>query len=400
VCRLAKAVLYICAAVVLVLLSRMLRPSLLIRFGNLRNHTIGTLSLQAEGYVADRELGLLPKSLDLFFHTEPRANRVLDRLIERQLHVMPLVRYAQAINAKLPGAKKHIVELGNAERDRLRDHHRAFTSTQQHFSLNAAEVAEARRELRAACDIPDDARFICFFSRTSSYLKHLHVGGEIRRAEEIPTSNIRDSSILDYLPAAEELARRGYWCFRMGAVVDEAIPLRHEQIIDYANRFRSELLDIYLVSHCDLILSDTTGLRDLAFMFRRPTATANCFNLLLLHSWAGVFMPKKYILERENRLFTLRELIMNGGGPAAPSQWPAYAAKLGLRIEDNSSDEVLEMTCEAIERLNGTWIETPEDLARQERVRSLYAGQSLELGGPMKAVLSSSFLRRHPDYLS
>ncbi|MBS4047986.1 MAG: TIGR04372 family glycosyltransferase [Alphaproteobacteria bacterium] len=388
------------AAAVMVLLSRLLRPFLLIRFGNLRNHTIGTLSLQAEGYVADRDLGLLPKSLDLFFHTDPRANRVLDRLLERQLHVTPLARYAQAINGRLPGSRDHIVELGNAERDRARDHYRAFTETQQHFALNTAEISEARRQLRAACGIPDDARFICFFSRTSSYLKHLHAGGEIRRPEEIPTSNIRDSSILDYLPAAEELAKRGYWCFRMGAVVDETIPLRHERIIDYANSFRSELLDIYLISHCDLILSDTTGLRDLAFMFRRPTATANCFNLLLLHSWAGLFMPKKYILERENRLFTLKELIANDGGPTSPAQWPSYAARLGLRIEDNSPEEILEMAIEAIERHSGNWIDTAEDQARQARVQKLYAGQSLELGGPMNAVLSSSFLRRHPHYLA
>lgn len=378
----------------------MLRPFLLIRFGNLRNHTIGTLSLQAEGYISDRELGLLPKSLDLFFHTDPRANRVFDRLLERRLHVTPVARYAQAINARLPGARNHIAELGNAARDAARDHYRAFTETKQHFALNAEEVSEARRALLAACGMPENAKFICFFSRTSSYLKQLHAGGEVRRPEEIPVSNIRDSSILTYLPAAEELARRGYWCFRMGAVVDEAIPVRHQRIIDYASTFRSELLDIYLVSHCDLILSDTTGLRDLAFMFRRSTATANCFNLLLLHSWAGVFIPKKYIVERENRLFTLKELIANGGGPASPAQWPAYAARLGLRIEDNSAEEITEMASEAIERARGTWIETPEDQVRQDLVRAIYHSQPQELGGPMKAVLSSSFLRRHPNYLA
>lgn len=387
-------------ALALVLVSRIVRPFFLIRFGNLRNHTIGTLSLHAEGYMADRDLGLLPpRSVDLFFHTEPSANRVLDCLLERRLHVTPIARLAQAFNARIPGSEAHVVELGNAQRDRERNHYRAYTQTPQHFFFSAEEIAKARNELRARTGIPDDAKFVCFFSRTSSYLKVLHAGGSIRRPDEIPTSNIlRNSSIFTYLPAAEELAKRGYWCFRMGAVVDEKIPAS-ERIIDYANSFRSELLDLYLISHCDLILSDTTGLCDLSFMFRRPTATANLFNLKLLHSWSGVFMPKKYFVERDNRIFSLAELLRHNGGPATSADWPGYAQAHGLRIEDNSAEEILDLVIETLGRLDGTWHDRPADLAGQERVAKLYSGQPLQLGGPLKATLSASFLRRYPDFL-
>jgi putative glycosyltransferase (TIGR04372 family) len=185
----------------------------------------------------------------------------------------------------------------------------------------------------------------------------------------------------------------------MGAVVDETIPLRHERVIDYANTFRSELLDIYLISHCALILSDTTGLCDLSFMFRRPTAIANLFNMLILHSWAGVLMPKKYFVERENRLFTLAELLANGGGPDAPSVWPQYANRHGLRIEDNTEQEIHELALEALARMDGTWVDTPEDLARQAKVQALYEGRPLQLGGPFRATLSASFLRRYPEFI-
>ena len=396
-----QTLLFAPVALCLVLLSRLLRPFILIRFGNLRNHTIGTLSMHAEGYMADHNLGLLPsRTMDLFFHTKPSANRVLDQLLERRLNVTPIARYAQAFNARIPGGRAHAVELGNAQRDRERDHYRAYTQTLQHFSLNDEEKSEARRQLRAYTGIPDDAKFVCFFSRTSSYLKVLHAGGTVRRPVEIPTGNIlRNSSILTYLPAAEELAKRGYWCFRMGAVVDEAIPCRHERVIDYASNFRSELLDIYLISHCDLILSDTTGLCDLSFMFRRPTATANLFNLLLLHSWDGVFMPKKYFVERENRIFSLPELLANGGGPATSADWPQYARTHGLRIEDNSAEEILDLAIETLERLDGTWRDGPADLERQAGVEKLYSGQPLQLGGPLRATLSASFLRRYPGFL-
>lgn len=382
------------------LAARLLRPILLIRFGNLRNHTIGTLSLHAEGYMADRDLGIIPaNTLDLFFHTEPRANRVLDGLLEQRLHVTPLARYCSAINARLPGAASHTVTLGDATRDAARNHFRAYTETPQHFALTPAQIAEARQQLRRYCSIPEEAKFICFFSRTSSYLHQLHKDGSVRRPEEIPVSNIRDSSIETYLPAAEELARRGYWCFRMGAVVDEAIASSHERVLDYASNFRSELLDIYLMSHCAMALSDTTGLVDLTFMFRRPAAIANLFNMGILHSWSGLLMPKKYIVERENRLFTLPELLANGGGPSSPSVWPEYASRHGLRLEDNSAEEILDLAIELDERLAGRWVEHEEDIARKERVSALYQSYPLQLGGPLKSAFSSSYLRRHPDFL-
>ncbi len=394
-CDLLQALL----ALGLVLLSRLLRPIWTLRFGNLRNHTIGTLSLHAEGYMADRDLGLLPpRTTDLFFHTEPSANRVLDRLLERRLKVTPVARYAQAFNARIPGGRAHIAELSNAARDAARDHYRSYTQTPQHFALSAAEIAEARRELRDRIGMPEDAKFVCFFSRTSSYLHVLHARGNVRRPEEIPTSSIRNSSIFTYLPAAEELARRGYWCFRMGAVVDEPIPTS-ARIVDYASTFRSELLDIYLMSHCSLILSDTTGLCDLSFMFRRPAAVANLFNMLLLHSWDGVLMPKKFIVEKENRLFTLPELLDNGGGPASPAAWPDYAKRHGLRLEDNTAEEIRNLALEAEARLAGTWADTPEDLKRQDKVQALYQGRPLELGGPLKARLSATFLQQNPSFL-
>jgi putative glycosyltransferase (TIGR04372 family) len=159
------------------------------------------------------------------------------------------------------------------------------------------------------------------------------------------------------------------------------------------------LLDIYLTSHCSLILSDTTGLCDLSFMFRRRTAIANLFNMSILHSWGGLLMPKKYIVEGESRIFRLAELLATGGGPAAPSAWPDYARRHGLRIEDNSAEEILELAQEALARMDGTWVDGPDELVRQARVQELYRGYPLQLGGPLRATLSSAFLRRHADFL-
>ena len=111
-------------------------------------------------------------------------------------------------------------------------------------------------------------------------------------------------------------------------------------------------------------------------------------------------MPKKYFVERENRLFSLRELLANGGGPAAPSAWTDYSKRHGLRIEDNTEDEIRELALEALGRIDGTWVDSEDDVKRRAIVRALYENQPLELGGPFKATLSASFLRKYPEFLS
>jgi putative glycosyltransferase (TIGR04372 family) len=391
---------YTALALLAVIAARLLRPILLIRFGNLRNHTLGTYSLHAECYVADRELGILqPKATDFFFHTEPRANRVLDGLIEQRINVTPFAEYCARVNANIPGGAAHVCQLGNSQFDRLRDHHRVYWHTRQHFSLSDDQITEARRILREKTGMPENAKFICFFSRTSSYLQSLHWHGEIRKADEVPVENIRDSNITTYLPAAERMAAQGYWLFRMGAVVDERIPRSHPNIIDYAAEFRSELLDIYLMSHCHMAFSDTTGLIDLSFMFRRPVARANVVNLLTVYPWGEVFIPKLFWRKAEQRHMTLREILSLGLGTFGSGEWPDIAARHGLVAHNNTAEEIEDLVVETLDRLEGRWQQTATDDLLQARLKKIYAGQALPIAGPLHAIIATSFLRRHPEFL-
>lgn len=384
----------------LVLLARLLRPFVLIRFGNLRNHTIGTLAHHAETYMCDRELGVLqPKSIDFFFNTEPRSNRVLDRMLARRLSVTPLARYCCAVNSRIPGGKNHTCVLGSGKLDQRRDFHRAYTQTKPHYRLSEKETRMAQRILRDEIGVPEGAEFVCFCSRTSSYLRWLHRGEEVRTKEQLPETTPRDSSIENYLPAAEELARRGYYALRMGAVVDEAIEPGHERVIDYATHHRSELMDIYLCSQCRFFLSDTAGLHCIPFMFRRPVANANFFSFMVTNVWDGVFIPKKYWLVNERRFMTVREIVETGGGLLSSGNWDDYAQRMAVEFVENSPEEIVDLAIEMDVRLKGEWQDTPEDEERQRLFWSAFEGFPFSFGGPVQARIASTFLRRNPDFL-
>ena len=385
----------------MVLLARLLRPLILVRFGNLRNHTIGTLALHAETYMCDRELRVRqPKSIDFFFHTDPRANRVLDRMLARRLNVTPLARYCYAVNSRIPGYNDHICILGSGELDRQRDHYRAYTQTKPHFDLSEREKEKARRILREDIGVPQGAEIICFCSRTSSYLRKLHENQEIRTNDEVAATSPRDSSIENYLAAAEALARRGYYVLRMGAVVDERIHSSHERVIDYATHHRSELLDIFLCSECRFFLSDTTGLHCIPFMFRRPVANANHFSFLVTNVWGGVFIPKKYWLVNERRFMTVHEIVETVGGLLDSGNWDNYAKRMGVEFVENTPEEILDLAVEMDDRLRGTWRDTPEDEEMQRVFWSAFEDFPFSFGRPIHARIATTFLRRHPDYIS
>jgi len=388
------------AALLVVLLVRLLRPVKLIRFGHIRNHTIGTTALHVATYVTDRQLNDLQpaRSWDLFFHTEPHANRAFDRMIEGTLRIHPFARYCNAVNARLPGGAAHFAEIGSSEKDRLRDHHAAYALPPV-YRLNPADERAAEARLRDVTGMEPGEPFVCICARTSSYLQSLHAKGSVRKNADIPSTNARDSSIENYLEAARLLAERGYRVFRMGAVVDERVSIDHPLFFDYANTFRTEALDIYLASRCQFFLSDTNGLHCVPFIFRRPVANANFFNFHVVNTWGGIFIPKLFWHGREKRYLTIPEAVADGvaGLSSNPAEWDAYSARTGVLALENTPEEIADLSLEMDDRLAGRWRDTAEDEMLQQAFWSPFKdnGFAFDFGGPLKARVATTFLRRH-----
>ena len=92
--------------------------------------------------------------------------------------------------------------------------------------------------------VPEAVPFVCFIGRDSAYLDNFLL--EIHWNYH----NYRDMDIQNFVPAAEELVRRGYFTIRMEHVVQKALMVDNPKIIDYATKYRTELMDLYLCSKC------------------------------------------------------------------------------------------------------------------------------------------------------
>ena len=73
--------------------------------------------------------------------------------------------------------------------------------------------------------------------------------------------------------AAEELARRGYYVFRMGAKVLKPLKSSNPKVIDYASGMRSDFMDIYLGAKCTFCVTTLSGFDGIPRIFRKPAVT-------------------------------------------------------------------------------------------------------------------------------
>lgn len=383
-------------ALLVVLLVRVLRPIVLVRFGDLMSGRIG-YSAHMDMYLCERDAGLHGSRIfDIFSHVywyrsvrdkHPVANKQMNKMWNRALPVYRFAALLNFVSLHLPGSQKHLVP----QRPRLadRDMFGVYAGAKPHLSFTSHEERFGASELNRL-GIPEGAPFICFYAWDPAYVETLfpHIDSDRHK--------YRNNDIHSYLPAVEELVARGYHALRMGSIVKEALRSSNPLIIDYATKFRTDFLDIYLSAKCRFFISSYTGLDAIPCLFRRPRVWVNLAPLERLNAWdpTHLFIPKKLWLKGEGRLMPFREILESGAGNLLLQE---DYDKRGIEVIDNTPEEIAHVALEMDDRLLGTWRTTEED---EELQRQFW--QVLETS-PLSTIFISRvgahFLRQNRDLL-
>lgn len=370
-------------ALPIVLLVRVLRPFVLIRFGSLTSQRIGHFAANTGLYISERDAGLFKrKSLDVFYHQSTISNSQLKKMWDRTLRVSPVARYLARANPWIPGGAAHIVPM-----NRYRDIDALYASSPPHLVFNHDEERRGQSGLDEL-GVPHESQFVCLLARDPGYLEATDLSSENGWSYQ----DYRDSAISNYLPAAEELARRGKWSIRLGADVKTALESPNPKIVDYANKNRSEFMDIFLAGRCYFFLGDSAGLCEVPRLFRRPNAWVNWIPLEDIHSYEdrGLVIPKHIWSQRGQRYMTFREIIQSGAGRFYQSEKYEEA---GLIPVENTPEEITALALEMDDRLKGTWQTTEEDEDLQQRAWSFFPPNDLHR--VIKTRIGAEFLRKN-----
>jgi putative glycosyltransferase (TIGR04372 family) len=277
------------------------------------------------------------------------CNRFLFKLIKRQVFVVPrwLWIVVHQLNLMFPGGS--IIDLGSGTD---RDVSNLLDRTSPSLEFSNSEIRKGNKFLESI-GLPKGARFVCLTVRDSSYLASVYP------QNDWSYHDYRNSSIINYIPAVEELTRRGYFVFRMGAVVDRPFLSQNPMIIDYSfNGMRTEFLDIFLGAHCSFCVSTGTGFDAVPFSFRRPIVFVNMAPIGWLPTFSIKFLllAKTHVWSHDKTKLTFEEIMKAGVAFASKS---IEFSKAGVQLMENTPEQIRQAVVEMDDRINSRIADDP-----------------------------------------
>ena len=382
------------AFVPFVILIRLLKPIIVLRFGPLISDRIGHLAANTELYLCEKHISQSEKAVsDFLYIRKPVSNSQLVKMWKRRLKIFAVAENIDTCNRKLPGGSVHYVPMiERGDRD-TRD---LLSGSRPHLYFTDTELQRGKVFLKKF-GIRDKNSFVCFHGRDPHYIRNLARLQSRSHPSKVGSRkhDYRNSDIDSFIPAMEELSDKGYYCFRLGAIVQKSIRTQNSRIVDYAcNGMRTEFLDIFLSANCRFLVTDPSGIESVSMIFRVPLIHVNMVPLELTSTYVKdcLFIPKKLWLKNEHRFMTFREIFESGAGRFYHTE---KYENSGIVVVQNSPEEIEDVVLEMEARLNGTWIDNSELDSLQEKFWNLFP-QS-ELHGRFRARIGTSFLQRNLD---
>lgn len=366
----------------------LLEPFLRLRFGRVWIERIGHLAVNTEVLMRRRRLGRLPHDNTLVLVASgPVSNQTLLTLYRRQTPIFVNNAMSSLFSLCRPWLKRtrFYVDLPFNSNE-----YAAFNEGPPTVFFNPEEEARGREGLRRM-GIGENDWFVCFFNRDPSYLKQWAPG------VDYAYHDFRDTDIKNFGLAAAYVAEQGGFAVRMGAAVSSPLPdaMNHPRVIDYANRFRDDFMDVYLMAKARFAITSDSGLGQVPTIFGVPCVNTN----LMCADWgaflkADLFIQKKFVDKKTGRALRLREMIDRGLQRVLEGH---ILEREGIAVEENTPEDIRDAAREMHERLAGRWMPEPGDEALQEAYRAQFGPGSHCFGFPSR--LGASFLRRNKETL-
>ena len=382
--------------IVMFALLRILSERFPIRYGWIITPRIGHLAANFDLMITNFEISLKrDNKLPTFWvpSQEHVSNRFLFKMIKRRVWVVPRWSFivVHSLNLRFPGGRLQSLDSGTD-----RDVNNLLDSTVPSLRFSDREIRRGLRFL-ANIGLPEGTPFVCLNVRDSAYLSKTYP------ANEWSYHDYRDSSIENYLLAANSLTERGYFVFRMGAIVESPMPTSNPMVIDYAsNGMRSEFLDIFLGAHCAFCISSGTGFDAIPYIFRRPIAYVNIVPVGICMTFSDRFtlLFKDHYDTSTGLRMSLRSIF---SADIAFSTNTLEFRQKKIELRQNSSIQIRDAVVEMMDLLEGNLVSTKSSQAIQLRFReifeSLVVTNEIALHGQFKARYSAHELQKDPNWL-
>ncbi|MDB5799590.1 MAG: hypothetical protein JWL63_529 [Rhodocyclales bacterium] len=228
--------------------------------------------------------------------------------------------------------------------------------------------------------IPETAWFVCVHAREAGFSP----------VDEALHSH-RNSNIEITIPAMQEIVQRGGWIIRIGDPTMRPLPST-PHIIDYAHHsLKSDRLDVILCAKARFILGNSSGIALVGTVFNVPCAIANMIPTPdLWFSAKDISIPKRLWSTKVECYLHLEEAMAH---PIGALRYASLFHSHGIRVDENSEEEIRDLAIEMLDRLEGKFIDTEEDKNRWNLLYGILNEQYYS--HKSAARFSTLFIRRH-----
>lgn len=336
-----------------VLLVRLIRPIVHIRFGRILAG-FGQCVIVSEVYLSRKKAGFDEmNTVDIFFFEGSITNKQLEKMIRRKMFVNPLIQPFYNANLFLSGWKTHLVKSPSYYPEYDVEH--SFLEVSPQLSFQNEELEQVKVELMKYGMKPGD-KFVCLYMRDAGYqLNSVSLGYCF--------------NVNQYLFIVEKLIDAGFYVLRMGKNVETPMVYSHPRVIDYGWKFHSDLMDIWLAANCEFFINaGGGGFIGAPYVFRRPIICFN-YDVFTFLSTSKDSLVSFRRFKKHGKYLTLREIIDFGFREIMGL--PMDTKQTEIQIEDQSEQEILDMIDEMISRLNGSWEIKDDLMGMQDKFRSI-----------------------------
>lgn len=242
-----------------------------------------------------------------------------------------------------------------------------------------AEVEQRGWDRLAAIGVARDAWFVTLHVREAGFNPQ-HRG----------LHNVLNADISTYVPAIEEITRRGGLVIRIGDPAMALLPPMRN-VFDYAHcDFRSDWMDVFLTAKCRFFVGTSSGPA-----YVPPLYGTRC---VLTNWWpphqrpwhaADIFIPKMCRRLSDGRRLGLSEMLQEPFGFCNSVKY--LEESHGVTVEDNDATDIRDAVIEMHRLTSDSMTYDAADLALRDRAEQVMAAGN----APGMAPMAATFLRRH-----
>lgn len=401
----------------LVLIIRLLKPIVLIRYAYIKSTRIGHFIEDIDFYLCAKKQGLfLPrqKYIDIFYLNSYVCNKQIEKLWKRKIIIFPrlIMHSIDKINRFLDlffdsedvhtiGRYKKLRTLTPMPPWLSRDIYSFYNKYPPQFEFTKRELDYGFKKIEEM-GIKKNDKYICLYVRDKNYLLKKYPNNDWSY------HNYRNLDVNVFLPAAEFLAENGYKVIRIGTLVEKKLESKNINIIDYSNsKFCDDFLDVFLQSQCFFTISTSGGLDVITSAFRRPILFPCLFPIMdTKSSTSKHLVAYRHIISKiTKKKLTLNNILENNLG------YMYMDSSRNLNNEDYyladvDSNDIKKTAQEMIERLDGKYNLSSEDFELKKKFYQIFnkfPKQHPTQGQFHKEInfeVSINFLRKNIEWLN